>query len=141
MTEQDSLRTQIERILQPVRDYADILEIDEAEELLIKLIEQHTAQAVQQYHNEITANETKVWILKEDFDKRIALAVREAREETIAELSLSGSKKSVQEKKNIALLLHNKGLSYGKIATVMGYKNKSSVQHLLSDALAQERSE
>ena len=46
---------------------------------IMHLIEQDRERAVKQYHNEITANETKVWITKEDFDNRIAKAVMEAK--------------------------------------------------------------
>jgi len=47
-------------------------------EAAMHLIEQDRERAIQQYHNEITANETKVWITKEDFDNRIDKAVMEA---------------------------------------------------------------
>ena len=54
-------------------------DIDASKKKIRDLIEQDRERAVKQYHNEITANETKVWITKEDFDNRIAKAVMEAK--------------------------------------------------------------
>ena len=61
----------------------------------------------------------------------VTTRVKEARNEAIRELSVSSKSKDVQLKRNTALMLRNKGLSLSKIARVMGFKNKSSVQSLL----------